>query len=134
MQRLKDKDLLVDLQILDNKCIKEYKKLMREKWRMTYQLVPANMHRRNTAERVIRTFKAHFLAILAGVADSFPRHLWDVFLPQAELTLNLLRQLSANPNISAWEHFHGAFNYNAAPLGPLGISATACIKSGKHLS
>ena len=31
MQRLKDKDLLVGLQVLDNECSKEYKKLMREK-------------------------------------------------------------------------------------------------------
>ena len=31
MQRLKDKDPLVDLQILENECGKEYKKLTREK-------------------------------------------------------------------------------------------------------
>jgi hypothetical protein len=46
MQRLKDKDLLVDLQILDNECSKEYKKLMKEKWGVTYQLIPPDMHRR----------------------------------------------------------------------------------------
>ena len=132
MQRLKDKYLLVDLQVLDNECSKEYKKLMREKWRVTYQLIPPGMHRRNAAEKAIRTFKAHFLAILAGVADHFPCHLWDLLLSQAELTLNLLRQTSKNPKISAWEHFNGAFNYNAMPLGPLGISVIAHIKPGKR--
>ena len=80
----------MDLQTLDNKCSKEYKKLTREIWGVTYQLVPPNMHGRNTAERAIRTFKAHFLAILEDVADDFPRHIWNLLLPQAELTFNLL--------------------------------------------
>ena len=31
MQRLNDRDLLMDLHILDNKCSKECKKLMKEK-------------------------------------------------------------------------------------------------------
>ena len=29
----------------------------------------------------IRNFKAHFLSILAGVADDFPMQLWDKLLP-----------------------------------------------------
>jgi hypothetical protein len=65
------------------------------------------MHRRNRAERAIRTFKNHFLAILAGVDKSFPPYLWDLLLPQAELTLNLLRQSAINPKILAWEFFNG---------------------------
>ena len=68
--------------------------------------MPPDLHRRNAAERAIRTFKAHFLAILAGVAIDFPRHLWDLLLPQTELTLNLLRQSTANPQISACEAFN----------------------------
>ena len=92
------------------------------------------MHRRNTAERAIRTCKAYFLAILAGVADDFPRHLWDLLPPQAELTLNLLRQSSANPKILAWGHFNGVFNYDATPLSLLDISVIAHIKPGKHPS
>jgi hypothetical protein len=63
------------------------------------------MHRRNRAERAIRTFKDHLLAILAGVNAAFPPYLWDLLLPQAELTLNLLRQATLNPRISAWEFF-----------------------------
>ena len=101
---------------------------------MTYQRVPPTMHRMNASERAIRTFKAHFLAILVRVADNFPRHLWDLLLPQAELTLNLLRQSKANPKISERKCFNGAFNYNAMSLGPLGISAIAQTKEGKGLS
>ena len=83
------------------------------------------MHRRNVAERAIRTFKAHFLAILAGVASDFPRYLWDLLVPQAEMTLNFLRQSPLNKTISAWEYFNGPFNYDATPLGPLGTRVLA---------
>ena len=89
------------------------------------------MHRLNAAERAIRTFKAHFIAILAGVAPDFPRHLWDLLLPQTEITLNLLQQATANPTISAWEIFNGKLNYNATPLGPLGISFIVHAKPGR---
>jgi hypothetical protein len=78
------------------------------------------MHRRNCTKRAIRTFKDHFLAILAGVDKSFPPHLWDLLLPQAELMLNLLRQSTINPKISAWEFFYGPFDFNKTPLGPVG--------------
>jgi len=78
------------------------------------------MHRRNAAERASRTFKAHFLATLTGVADDFPKNLWDLLLPQAEMTLNTLRQSALNPKISAWEFYNGPFDYNATPMGPLG--------------
>ena len=70
MQRLKDKNLLVDLQIPNNECSKKYKATMKEKWGVTYQLVPPDLHRRNAAERAIRRFKAHFLAILAALHRS----------------------------------------------------------------
>lgn len=90
--RLKAKGHEVDLQILDNEDSAAYKKLITEEWGAKFQLVPPNMHRRNAAERAIRTFKAHFLAILAIVAPDFPRYLWDLLVPQVEMTLNFLCQ------------------------------------------
>ena len=78
------------------------------------------MHRQNSAEHAIRTFKAHFLSILAGVDPSFPPYLWDLLLLQAELTLNLLWQSAPNPWILAWEFFQGPFDFNKTPLGPVG--------------
>ena len=99
MQRLEQKDLLVHLHILDNECSKEFQATIQNKWKVQFQLVPPDMHRRNAAERAIRTFKAHFIVILAGVALDFPRHLWDLLLPQTEMTLNLLRQATANTAI-----------------------------------
>jgi hypothetical protein len=56
-----------------------------------FQLVPPGVHRRNAAERAIRTFKNHFIAGLCSVDKDFPLHLWDRLLPQAILSLNLLR-------------------------------------------
>jgi hypothetical protein len=57
---------------------------------IAYQLVPPQCHRRNAAERAIRTFKEHFVAGISSVDPSFPMHLWDRLLPHAEITLNLL--------------------------------------------
>ena len=101
MQRLKDRDMLVNLQILDNEASKEYKTLVKDKWNINYQLVPYHIHRQNAVERAIQTFKAYFISILAGVADDLPHRHWYQLLPQAELTLNLLRQANIQPEISA---------------------------------
>ena len=98
---LTEQGLSVDLNIRDNKASTDLKRVITETWRAKFQLVPPDMHRRNTAERMIRHFKNHFLSILAGVDAAFPPYLWDLLLPQAELTINLLRQAAANPKISA---------------------------------
>ena len=102
MQRLKEKDVLVDLHILENECSNKYQATIQNRWNIQFQIVPPDKHRKNAAEQAIRTFKAHFLNILAGVALDFARHLWDLLLPQTEMTLNLMRQATANPAISAW--------------------------------
>ena len=75
MTLLRRHDHNVDLQILDNEASAKYKRLITKKYAAKYQLVPPDIHRRNAAERAIRTFKAHCIAILAGVADNFPRSL-----------------------------------------------------------
>ena len=134
MQRLKEKDLLVDLHILGNECSKEYQEIIRNRWKVQFQIFPPDMHRRNAAEQAIRTFIAHFLAILDGVAPYFPRHLKDLLLPQTKITLNLLLRAKANPAISVWGYFNGKFNYNATPLGHLRISVIFHTKTGRRQS
>ena len=57
MTRLAARGVSVDLQILDNKASSAYKEAITFKWNATFQLVPPDMHRRNWAERAIRTFK-----------------------------------------------------------------------------
>ena len=102
MQRLSDRGHRVGVQILDNEVSTYFKRAIGEYWFATYQLVPPNVHIINGVERAIRTFKAHFLALLAGVDTNFPKFMWDNLLIKTELTINLLRQATLNPSMSAW--------------------------------
>jgi hypothetical protein len=52
------------------------------------------------------------VAWLASVDPTFPLHLWDILLPQVEITLNLLRTSRLHPQLSAADHFHGLVDYN----------------------
>ena len=119
MDKYESKGLKVDLHVLDNEVSAAYRKAITDH-KVTYQLVPPHIHRRNIAERAIRTFKEHLKAILAGIDDSYPLKHWDVFIPQAEMGLNLMRQSNINPKKSAYAYLNGPFDYNATPLAPLG--------------
>ena len=97
MTRLKTCNLGVNLQILDNKASAAYINCIKNEWHCSHQNVPPDMHRWNKAKQAIRTFKAHFISILASVDPAFPRNRWDLLLPQTKLTLNLLRQSTLFP-------------------------------------
>ena len=103
---------------------------------LKYETVPPGDHRRNPAERAISTFKSHFIAILNGLDSRFPEGAWDELIPQTNLTLNLLRTCSVNPAHSAYSYIHGAFDFSAHPLAPLGCRAIfyehATGKGGKR--
>ena len=99
MTCLRESGHAVDLQVLGNKASKEHRRMITQTGKSTFQLVPLDVHRRNEAKRAIRTFKAHFLAILAGVDSDFPSSLWDTLLPQTKLTLNLLLQTTLAPDM-----------------------------------
>ena len=109
----------MDIQILDNEVSTEKKPTV-DDWDATYQLFTPNVHQRNIAERAIRTFKAHFISFLSRIDPTFPKFMWDKLLVQKELTINLLRQATLNPSMSAWEYFNGAFYFTATPLGTIG--------------
>jgi hypothetical protein len=49
---------------------------------MIYQLVSPHCHRRNAAERAIRTLNENFVAGLSSVDPYLPMHLWYRLLPQ----------------------------------------------------
>ena len=115
------------LQRLDNECSAALKSFRKDK-AINYQLVPPCLHRRNAAERAIRTFKNHFIAGLCSVDKDFPLHLWDKLLPQAELTLNLLCGSRINPKLSAHAQMHGHYDFNRTPLAPPGIRVLVHIK------
>ena len=75
--------------IMDNETSKELLTAL-TKQKINYQLAPPHMHRTNSAERAIQTFKNHFIAGLNVCNSQFPVAEWDHLLPQAKITLNLL--------------------------------------------
>lgn len=116
----------------NNEISNNMKHHIKDKYKFNIELVPPGCHRRNAAEVAIRNFKAHFLSVLAGTADSFPMSLWDKLLPQTELTLNLLRQSNATPTVSAYAHLVGPFDYNKMPLAPMGCEVQVHEKTDKR--
>ena len=96
------------------------------------QLVPSHIHRRNAAERTIRTFKDHFIAVLASADPQFPLTLWDRIVPQAEQNLNMIRMSAINNKKSAYEQIHGAFDFNATPLAPPGTRSLVHLKPNQR--
>ena len=78
------------------------------------------MHRRNAAERAIRTYKNHLLAGIATCHPDFPLTEWDRLIDQCNITINLLRTSRINPNLSAYAYLNGNYNFNAHPLAPPG--------------
>ena len=100
----------------------------------TVQLVPPHLHRRNADERAIQTFKSHFISILCGTNKHFPINLLDKLVPQATLTLNLLRTSRLNPNLSAYSQIFGSFDFNRTPIAPLGTKLLIHEKPGPRAS
>ena len=84
--RLKRAGIIPKKHVLDNEVSENMKNHIRDTCKFDMELVPPGCHRRNAAEVAIRNFKAHFLSVLAGVADDFPPSLWDRLLPQTEIT------------------------------------------------
>ena len=119
--------------ILDNEASHELKKAL-SKYELTYQLVPPHVHRRNAAERAIRTYKSHLLACLATCDPDFPISEWDRLLFQVELTLNLLRSSRVNPRLSAYAYLNGNFDFNKTPLAPLGTKVVVHLKPDQRAS
>jgi hypothetical protein len=97
-------------------------------------LVPPHCHRRNAAERAFRTFKEHFVAGVSSVYPTFPLNLWDIRLPQAEITLNLLQTLRLHPQLSTPAHFLGLVDYNKTYFALPGCKMIAHKKPGKRLT
>jgi hypothetical protein len=130
-QELTVKGFKPKLQTLDNEASAALKIFFTAN-NVEYQLVPPRCHRRNAAECAIQAFKENFVAGLTSVDPTFPLHLWDGLLPQAEITLNLLRTSRLNPQLSAAAHFHGLVDYNKTALAPPGCKIIAHEKPGKR--
>ena len=127
-RRLTHAGLRPRFMMLDNECSNALKQFLTDEM-VAFQLTPGGIHRRNTAERAIRTAKNHIIAGLCTVHPKFPLYLWDKLIPQAELTLNMLRGSRMNPKLSAWDQVCGVFDFNRTPLGPPGTRVLVHEKS-----
>ena len=131
IDRLKDCGITPKHHVLDNECSAEFKQAIRAN-NMTYELTSADDHSRNIAEKAIKTFKDHFIAIMWGTDDVFLMHLWDRLLPQAEMTLNMFRPSRLVPAISAHAHLHGQHDYAYQPLAPMGCVVELRVTPNKR--
>jgi hypothetical protein len=132
-QELTSKGLKPKLQTLNNEASAALKHVFTAN-DVEYQLVPPHCHHRNAAERSIRNFKENFVAGLSSVDPTFPLHLWDILLPQAKITLNLLRTSRLHLQLSATAHFHGLVDYNKTAFSLPGCKIIAHEKPGKRLT
>jgi hypothetical protein len=123
-QELVARGLKPKLMKLDNEASKLLKTYLHQQ-HITFQLVPPYIHRQNLAEREIRSFKDHLIAGLCSTDKSFPMHLWDILLPQAVITLNMLRTTRINPKLSASTNIDGQYDFNRAPMAPPGTRIIA---------
>jgi hypothetical protein len=76
------------------------------------QLVSPGDHRQNPAERAIQAFKSHFIATRSGTDSTFPQDCWDILVPLALITLNIMRPSRINPAISAYTQVKGTFDFH----------------------
>ena len=119
--------------ILDNEISDDLKSSFK-KYNISFQCVPPHIHRVNAAERAIQTFKHHFLSGLATCNSKFPIDEWDRLLPQAQMTLNMLRATRINPKLSSYTYLHGNFDFNATPIAPPGTKVIIHKKVDDRLS
>jgi hypothetical protein len=123
-QELVARCLKPKLMKLDNEASKLLKTYLHQQ-DITFQLLPPYSHRRNSAERAIRSFKDHLIAGICSTDKSFPMHVWDRLLPHAFMTLNMLRTSRLNPKILAATHIFGQYYFNRGPMAPPGTRIIA---------
>jgi hypothetical protein len=130
--QLKQAGIVPKKHVLDNEVSENMKNHIHDTCKLDIESVPPGCHTPNAAKVATRNFKAHFLSVSAGVADNFPPNLWDWLLPQTEITINMIWQSNATPNILAYAHLSGPFDYNKMPLAPMGCEAQVHEKTNKR--
>jgi hypothetical protein len=133
-QELTAKGFKTKLQTLDNEASAALKNVFTTN-DVEYQLVLPHCHRLNASERAIRairTFKEHFVAGISSFDPTFPLHLRERLLPQAEITLDLLQTSRLHPQLSAAAHFHGLIDYSKTYFAPSGCNIIAHKKPAKR--
>ena len=97
---------------------------------VTPLLVDPYVHRCNAAGWTIRTCNNLFFAYPASTNPVFLLVLWDLLIPQAIMTLNLLRGSHISLSLSAYTQLNGLMYFTKIPLTPLDIRTLIHEKSG----
>ena len=124
---LKAKGYKPKLHKLDNECAKDVMEFI-ENQNAQFQFTPPDMHRTNSGEKGIQTWKNNFIAGLASLPKEFPIVHWCQLIPQANIVLNMCRPCRQNPLLSAHEALFGSYNFEATPMAPPGTQAFVHIK------
>jgi hypothetical protein len=103
---LESKGHKIKLNVMDNQCTKQIKKILTAN-DCDLLLVEPHNHPVNMAKRAIQTFKDHFISALATTYSKFPLQLWDKLTSQVKNTLNLMQALRIGPDMSAYEAIWG---------------------------
>ena len=131
----RSKGHLISSARLDNETSALLEKFFTQEAKIPFQYITAGSHRANKAERAIRSWKNHFIAGISSVDSSFPMHQWPKLIPQANITINLLRPSSINPLISAYKGiFNSDYDFLAHPIAPPGIKVTVYEPSDNRTS
>ncbi|EJK70474.1 hypothetical protein THAOC_08166 [Thalassiosira oceanica] len=111
--------------MMDNECSKLVREYI-ETEGIDIQFCPPDDHKQNgPGERAVSTAKEYFIGLLATVDPMCPIQLWDEFLEQLQIVMNLLRTSRRDPSKSAYEDLFGQFDYNKTPIAVVGSKALA---------
>ena len=118
MNHLHNRGIRVLKYILNNEVSEDYLNLIYQNG-IKYKKVPFQIHQQNVIEKAISIFNDHFQAITVGVNNTFPLHLWDHLLSQAESMLNMMSPTNIVPKISIYASMHRQHDFKKKPLAPM---------------
>ena len=84
------------------------------------QYTPPDLHRKNSAERELQTYKSCVKSTMAYLPPTFPIAYWCRLLPQINFSVNIVRKCRQNPLLSAWASMEGEFHFDTTPIDPPG--------------
>ena len=126
---LEEKGHRPTLHVLDNECSRAVKKFLRKK-DTDIQIVEAHNHAVLAAEPTVNSATYHTIAYLATINLNCPIQLWRNFVPQIEITLNILQTSRVDTKKLACEALNGIqFDRNRTPLTLVGSRALRFLPS-----
>jgi hypothetical protein len=104
---------------MDKKPSKDVKDFIQSQ-QTSLQYTPLDIHRTNSTEQAICTWKNPFTAGIASLPKSFPIAYWCRLTNQCNYTINMLCPCHQNPCLSTFEVMEGSYAFDATPMAPPG--------------